>query len=139
MGPLELADLIGQAVNFVVARSIHDSYFGQTRFTPQRAQAALVDAGQQGHKTGHGVFNYGAGTAPPVLPAATAAQLLAGTWLKLLAPGMAALEVSGVQVRMTRGLTAKQVARAAGAPAVLFDWFCADARAPLSSACRTSA
>lgn len=58
MGALALSDLIGQDVNCAVARSIHHAYAGRTRFRPQPAQAALVEAGRLGRKTGGGVFDY---------------------------------------------------------------------------------
>ncbi|KAK0350801.1 hypothetical protein LTR94_027541, partial [Friedmanniomyces endolithicus] len=70
MGPLELTDLIGQDVNFAVGRSVYDSYFGRTRFVPQLKQAALVDAGWLGRKTGRGVYRYDEDAPKPVTPAA---------------------------------------------------------------------
>lgn len=66
MGPLALADLIGHDVNYVVARSIHDAYEGQTRFRPQRSQQALFESGKLGRKSGSGVYDYSADLPDPV-------------------------------------------------------------------------
>ncbi|RVT93548.1 3-hydroxyacyl-CoA dehydrogenase NAD-binding domain-containing protein [Sphingomonas crocodyli] len=59
MGPLGLADMIGHDVNFTVACSVHDAYAGRTRFRPQKAQRALVEAGRLGCKSGLGVYDHG--------------------------------------------------------------------------------
>lgn len=69
MGPLELGDLIGHDVNYAVAISIYGAYAGKTRFRPQPAQKALVDAGHLGRKTGQGVFTAGTRPTAPVEPA----------------------------------------------------------------------
>ncbi len=131
MGPLELTDLIGQDVNFAVARSVFDSYFGRARFVPQLRQAALVDAGWLGRKTGRGVYRYDEGApaigAPAVqmeavLPdrARAAAELAQGE-------PSAFVECAGVLLGMTRGSSAHAEALSAGKPVALFDWFKADA------------
>ena len=126
MGPLELTDLIGQDVNFAVARSVFDSYFGRARFVPQLRQAALVDAGRLGRKSGCGVYDYGEGAPSPVLfePAdlefddpgrAAAAQLVDA------APG-AFVSHGDIVIGKSRGLTARAEARAQGRPVALLDW-----------------
>lgn len=124
MGPLELTDLIGQDVNFAVASSVWQSYFGQTRFVPQLGQAALVDAGWLGRKTGRGVYDYAAGQGPAA-PEPVAAAPLAGAPVRPDAPSpaLAPLVVDGVQVRFTRGRTARAEAAEAGQPVALLDWF----------------
>lgn len=91
MGPLELADLIGHDVNFAVASSIHGAYAGRTRFRPQPAQKALVDAGRLGRKTGLGVFRAGEKPAIPLEPDAAAPQSLR------FAPGPSALHEAARQ------------------------------------------
>ncbi|GLS99426.1 3-hydroxyacyl-CoA dehydrogenase [Sphingobium jiangsuense] len=58
MGPLALTDMIGHDVNHAVARSVYDAYAGETRFRPQPAQRALVDAGKLGRKSGAGVYDH---------------------------------------------------------------------------------
>jgi 3-hydroxybutyryl-CoA dehydrogenase len=77
MGPLELADLIGQDINYAAASSIYEAYGRRTRFTPQPAQAELVAAGRLGRKTGRGVYDYGPPLPEPVFaqPGAMAAPL----------------------------------------------------------------
>ncbi|RIV81968.1 3-hydroxybutyryl-CoA dehydrogenase [Aurantiacibacter xanthus] len=133
MGPLELTDLIGQDVNFSVARSVYDSYFGQTRFVPQLRQAALVDAGWLGRKSGRGVYSYDDGQsaseeiARPT-EASDADRDLAKQVLGLKAGTL--LESGGVLIGLTRGRTAASEARAAGKPVVLFDLIAPDSDGP---------
>lgn len=124
MGPLELTDMIGQDINFAVASSVWQSYFGQTRFVPQLGQAALVDAGWLGRKTGRGVYDYAEGKGPDA-PAAISAEPLAGAPARPEAPsaGLAPVEVAGVVIRFTRGRTARAEAAEAGKPVALLDWF----------------
>lgn len=125
MGPLELTDLIGQDVNFTVARSVFDSYFGMTRFAPQRAQAELVDAGWLGRKTGRGVYDYSAGAPAPWSPGASPVSAARGleqdSATRLSADTM--LQVEGVDVVPTRGRTAAREASEAGRPVAVLDWF----------------
>ncbi|VVT10541.1 3-hydroxyacyl-CoA dehydrogenase NAD-binding domain-containing protein [Erythrobacter sp. EC-HK427] len=137
MGPLELTDLIGQDVNYSVARSIFDSYFGQTRFVPQLRQAALVDAGWLGRKTGQGVYSYSDRADASELNAkprdpSGADRELAGKVLGLKAGTL--LESDGVLLGLTRGKTAANEARTAGKPVVLFDLIDPDNDGPLGYA-----
>jgi 3-hydroxybutyryl-CoA dehydrogenase len=129
MGPLELTDLIGQDVNFAVARSVYDSYFGQTRFVPQLRQAALVDAGWLGRKTGRGIFRYDGSDAvqapsptrsSPDEADRTAAEALCANLFEGDGPLVA---VGEVMIGLTRGYTAAQEARECGRPVALLDWF----------------
>lgn len=126
MGPLELTDLIGQDVNFAVARSVFDSYFGRTRFVPQLRQAALVDAGWFGRKTGRGVYDYAGGPQPPA-PAEAAAVAVddahrqAGDELRNAAPGVF-VRCGGTLIGKTRGFTARAESRMQGVPVALLDW-----------------
>ncbi len=124
MGPLELTDLIGQDVNFAVARSVFDSYFGRTRFVPQLRQAALVDAGWLGRKSGRGVYAYPAGADPVSADISgievtdehrNAAQALAANPGDLVA-------CAGVMVGLTAGATARAESGRYGQPVVLYDW-----------------
>jgi 3-hydroxybutyryl-CoA dehydrogenase len=119
MGPLELSDLIGQDVNFAVARSVFDSYFGVTRFVPQLAQAALVESGRLGRKSGKGVFDYrqDASKAQPVSLAEPSRQPT------LAAAGLGEIVDDGeVQIRVTRGRTAAGESAALGKPVGVIDW-----------------
>lgn len=130
MGPLELTDLIGQDVNFAVARSVFDSYFGRTRFTPQRRQAALVDGGWLGRKTKRGVYDYGA-DAVVAAPSASAAPSVtdvhhaAADALRSAAPGQFIL-CGSVAIGMTQGQTAHAESADREAPVALLDWHLAD-------------
>ncbi|MDJ0380756.1 3-hydroxyacyl-CoA dehydrogenase [Streptomyces sp. G-G2] len=58
MGPFELTDLIGQDVNEAVTRSVWESFFRSSKFTPSLAQRRLVQSGRLGRKTGQGWFPY---------------------------------------------------------------------------------
>lgn len=59
MGPMQVADLVGQEVNHAVTVSVWERSGRPARFEPPRAQARLVDAGALGQKTGSGVYDYG--------------------------------------------------------------------------------
>ena len=124
MGPLELTDLIGQDVNFSVARSVYEAYFGQTRFVPQLLQGSLVDAGWLGRKSGRGIYDY-ASDATKAAPEPVAASPLddASPRPERVSPDAPPWEREGVIVRFTRGQTARAEARTAGKPVVLLDWF----------------
>lgn len=136
MGPLELTDFIGQDVNFTVARSVHDAYFGRTRFVPQRAQAALVDAGWFGRKSGRGIYDYSEGARAPadfdaeprLIPEGQGradAERLLGS-----APGDL-LPVGDICIGITAGRTAGSLAAEMGKPVVLIDWTAADSAGPI--------
>lgn len=120
MGPLALADMIGHDVNYAVATSVFESYCGATRFRPQPAQQALVEAKRLGRKSGAGVFEYPGETpqaaiapAGPV-PSKVRVSAAGGTSAPLFREaGMAVFEdaalpfgivwVDGVRLAMTDG------------------------------------
>lgn len=138
MGPLELTDLIGQDVNFAVARSVFDSYFGRTRFVPQLRQAALVDAGWLGRKSGRGIYDYRSGAATPVAPALPAPDVRpehrqAANALKDAPPGTF-VRCGPLFVGVTQGLTARREHRVLRAPVALLDWSPADGQGPVGFA-----
>ncbi|MGE4303208.1 MAG: 3-hydroxyacyl-CoA dehydrogenase NAD-binding domain-containing protein [Novosphingobium sp.] len=127
MGPLELTDLIGQDVNFAVARSVYDSYFGRTRFVPQLRQAALVDAGWFGRKTGQGVYDYRDGAQMPKLleaPASEANDLHrhVASGIKDAAPGTF-IRCGEIAIGKTRGFSARKESEVQGLPVAVLDWF----------------
>jgi 3-hydroxybutyryl-CoA dehydrogenase len=120
MGPLELGDLIGQDINFAVARSVYEAYFGRGRFTPQLAQGAMVAAGRLGRKTGRGVYDYGEG-------AVKAEPHFLETVLDIEpvpegAPAEGIVEVEGVLIGRSDGRMAASVAAALDKPVALHDW-----------------
>lgn len=124
MGPLELTDLIGQDVNFTVARSIHESYFGQTRFVPQLVQSALVDANWLGRKTKRGIYDYAEGNELLVPQHETSTTLSSAPPMpEAFGPGSEGYEIDGVHIRCSRGHTAKSESRTLGKPVALIDWF----------------
>ena len=131
MGPCELMDLIGHDVNFAVTQSVFEANFGDKRYQPSWVQKALIDGGRLGRKVGKGFYdgvpvaasNQSAGEAP-TLPAhivlvgdTPIARLL---WARLEARGVpfdcdsheewAGLRVDDVDIRVTDGRTAMQVA-----------------------------
>ena len=128
MGTLELTDLIGQDVNFAVARSVFDGYFGRTRFVPQLRQAALVDAGWLGRKSGRGVYAYPAG--PGAVPC-DITGIAVGDEHRAAAQSLAAnpqdyIACAGVTLGLTHGATARAASRGLGQPVALFDWTARD-------------
>lgn len=136
MGPLELTDFIGQDVNFTVARSVHDAYFGRTRFVPQRAQAALVDAGWYGRKTGRGIYDYSEGAPAPASIDAVPRAVPDGQGraeaeaLLRSAPGDL-LTVGGASIGITAGRTATALSAETGKAVALIDWTLAENDGPI--------
>ena len=61
MGPLQLADLIGNDVNLAVSESLFERYYYQPRFRPSYLQRSMVEAGLLGRKSGRGFYDYGKG------------------------------------------------------------------------------
>jgi 3-hydroxybutyryl-CoA dehydrogenase len=58
MGPLELADLIGQDINLSVSESLFERYYFPPRFRPSYLQRSMVDAGDLGRKSGRGFYDH---------------------------------------------------------------------------------
>jgi 3-hydroxybutyryl-CoA dehydrogenase len=58
MGPFELQDLIGIDINFATTKSVHGSFFGESRFRPHYYQERMVQSGSLGRKTKGGFFQY---------------------------------------------------------------------------------
>ena len=120
MGPLELGDLIGHDVNFAVARSVYDAYFGRTRFVPQLAQGAMVAAERLGRKTGRGVYDYAEGAPkaePHFLDSVLSVEPEADG-----APADGIVEIEGVLIGRSDGRMACTVAAALNRPVALHDW-----------------
>lgn len=138
MGPLELTDFIGQDINFAVARSVYDAYFGQCRFVPQLTQGVLVDAGYLGRKSGRGVYDYADGAVVPAL-AVDDAQAIDDSH-RALAANLADWQLGAmhdcgaVSLGLTNGQTAFAKAQELGRPVALFDWTLAAADGPIGFA-----
>jgi len=60
MGPLQLADLIGNDVNLAVSESLFERYYYHPRFRPSYLQRSMVEGGLLGRKSGCGFYDYGA-------------------------------------------------------------------------------
>jgi 3-hydroxybutyryl-CoA dehydrogenase len=58
MGPFELQDLIGIDINFSTTESVHEGFFGESRFRPSYDQQRKVQAGKLGRKVGGGFYQY---------------------------------------------------------------------------------
>jgi 3-hydroxybutyryl-CoA dehydrogenase len=58
MGPFELMDLVGIDINYAVTCSVYEQSGEPSRFKPSPIQAALVEQGKLGRKTGEGVYVY---------------------------------------------------------------------------------
>lgn len=58
MGPLQLADLIGNDINLAVSESLFERYYHQPRFRPSHLQRSMVEAGLLGRKSGRGFYDY---------------------------------------------------------------------------------
>ena len=58
MGPLTLADLIGNDVMLAVADSLHAEY-GEPQYSAPPLLKRMVEAGMLGRKTGEGFYDYG--------------------------------------------------------------------------------
>jgi 3-hydroxybutyryl-CoA dehydrogenase len=57
MGPLTLADLIGNDTMLAVAESLHAEY-GEPRYAAPPLLKRMVEAGHLGRKTGKGFYEY---------------------------------------------------------------------------------
>lgn len=60
MGPFELMDLIGNDINYLVTKTVWESFFFDPRYRPSFTQQRLVQAKWLGRKTGRGHYRYDA-------------------------------------------------------------------------------
>ncbi len=145
MGPFELMDLIGHDVNYAVTKSVYDAYYQDKRFQPSLTQKELVEAGYLGRKSGRGFYCYEEPYAKPAVNFAPECKLadqlnasLHGDWrmapsFKALTQlsttgndtGEAYLDLDGVYVALTLGVTASQLSGQLQRPVVLVD-YCQD-------------
>ncbi len=58
MGPFRLMDLIGVDSNFLVTKSMFETFHYDGKFRPSRIQEQKVDAGHTGRKSGKGFYKY---------------------------------------------------------------------------------
>ena len=131
MGPCELMDLIGHDINFSVTKSVFEANFGDKRYQPSLVQQALIDGGRLGRKVGKGFYDGVPAVAAPARPHAENRRLedlvLVGhtpvaraieKWLQTrgltferdTSASWTGLRTEGVELRVTDGRTATQVA-----------------------------
>jgi len=58
MGPFELMDLVGIALNYEVTKSIYEQTFHEPRYRPHPIQKQMVESGLLGRKSGRGFYYY---------------------------------------------------------------------------------
>jgi 3-hydroxybutyryl-CoA dehydrogenase len=58
MGPLQLADLIGNDINLTVSEALFERYYYHPRFRPSYLQRSMVEGGLLGRKSGRGFYEY---------------------------------------------------------------------------------
>ena len=153
MGPCELMDLIGHDTNLAVTQAVYAANFFDKRYTPSLVQSALVDGGMLGRKSGRGIYDYAAGSKPPLVDAPTLplpaiahlqlhtsaqdVQSLADWQTRMQAVGIAVdlvansewigLQVGNLHIRQTDG----RPASALGAQVVVYDWHVPQGGAPV--------
>ncbi len=135
MGPCELMDLIGHDINFSVTKSVFEANFGDKRYQPSLVQQALIDGGRLGRKVGKGFYDGVPAATAPQRPLAADRELedlvLLGhtpvaraleKWLQTrgvsferdTSASWTGLRTEGVEMRITDGRTATQVAVESG-------------------------
>ncbi len=65
MGPFALMDYIGHDVNYVVTKTVFESFFYDPRYKPSFSQNRLLEAGWLGRKSGRGFYDYSEGAENP--------------------------------------------------------------------------
>ncbi|WP_325100203.1 3-hydroxyacyl-CoA dehydrogenase NAD-binding domain-containing protein [Aurantiacibacter sediminis] len=107
MGPLTLADFIGQDINFNAARNVADAGADKKRFRLQVKQEELVLGGNLGRKTGQGVFTYPAERPEPDFAEAAneiSTPIQVAKRLRILEPLRKALERAEISLVATDDL-----------------------------------
>lgn len=142
MGPFTLMDLIGHDVNYAVTKSVYEAFYQDRRFLPSLIQKELVDAGFLGRKSGRGFYDYTQSNselkvnlAKPYQLPTTLPVALFGDWY--FAPTLVELtgltqenqasqipyiDIDGVYVTPTKGITASELADKLGRPVMVLDY-----------------
>lgn len=116
MGPLALTDLIGQDVNFAVTCSVFNAFWQERRFLPSLAQQELVLGKRLGKKTGQGVYRWPLEAKPEYQP-----QVSEEFAAKQVTQSGKTLELDGIVVAVTSGITATAMSAELKRPVVLRD------------------
>jgi 3-hydroxybutyryl-CoA dehydrogenase len=137
MGPFELMDLIGIDVNYAVSQTVYQAMFNDPRFRPSLMQSEMVHANLLGKKTGQGFYDHADGAARPkpdyVYSEANFDQLVVPEELSHLSVLFSEFDydqrtwqgdqviISGCQLVLSDGMTAKQHEVASGQPTCVVD------------------
>lgn len=116
MGPLALTDLIGQDVNFAVTCSVFNAFWQERRFLPSLTQQELVLGKRLGKKTGQGVYRWPLEAKPEYQP-----QVSEEFAAKQVTQSGKTLELDGIVVALTNGITATAMSAELKRPVVLRD------------------
>ncbi len=137
MGPFALMDLIGIDVNFAVSQTVYREMYNDPRYKPSLIQGEMVHANQLGRKTDEGFYPYGE-TAKKAKPDylhsdAQFDRFTVPDDMTFLSRMFSEFEydqrqwqgdkiiISGCQLVMSNGMTAKQVEKKDGMPTCLVD------------------
>ena len=137
MGPFELMDLIGIDVNFAVSQTVFREMYNDPRYKPSLLQGEMVHANLLGRKTGIGFYPYDGGVkttkADYLHSDAKFDQFIVPDDMTLLSRMFSEFEydqrkwqgdkiiISGCQLLLSNGLTAKQIEQSDGMPTCLVD------------------
>ncbi len=137
MGPFELMDLIGIDINYSVSQSVFKEMFNDPRYKPSLLQGEMVHANRLGRKTGMGFYDYAEGAikAKPEYAYSEASfdQIIVPDEMTFLSRVFSEFEydkrkwqgnqimVSGCQIVLSNGRTAKQVEQQTGMPTCVVD------------------
>lgn len=137
MGPFELMDLIGIDINYSVSHSVFKEMFNDPRFRPSLLQGEMVHAKRLGKKTGVGFYDYadGASREKPeyAYSEANFDQIIVPDEMTFFSQVFSEFEydnrkwqgdqitVSGCDIVLSNGRTAKQIEQATGRPCCVVD------------------
>ena len=138
MGPFELMDLIGIDINYAVSQTVYREMFNDPRFKPSLLQGEMVAANTLGRKTGQGFYDYNEGAIKPkadlVFSEANFDQIIVPETMSYLSVLFSEFDydnrkwqgdkviISGCQVVLSNGKTAKQIEAEEKLPTCVVDF-----------------